>query len=135
MIDVDDIKTVFVNGVFDVLHLQHLKLLNYAKSLGHILIVGIDSDLKVKIDKGPDRPFNDENDRAEFLGLLGCVDQVYIFHTKQQLESLIKFVKPDIMVVGSDYRDKEVVGSQYAKELKFFERVPGYSTTRILEKK
>jgi D-beta-D-heptose 7-phosphate kinase/D-beta-D-heptose 1-phosphate adenosyltransferase len=124
---------VFTNGCFDILHRGHLELFKYAASLGNVLIVGIDSDEKVRLDKGSHRPFNTLEDRIEMLKALRYVNDVYIFENTNDLERLVKQIKPDIMVIGSDWRGKKVIGEQYAKELKFFERLDGYSTTKILE--
>jgi D-beta-D-heptose 7-phosphate kinase/D-beta-D-heptose 1-phosphate adenosyltransferase len=126
-------KLVWVNGCFDVLHRGHFEMLKYAKSLGDYLMVGIDSDDKVKKDKGPDRPFNTVEDRQYALESLRCVDKVLTFNTKEELQYLIELMQPEVMVVGSDWKGKEVVGSEYCTELKFFDRIEGYSTTQILE--
>lgn len=124
---------VFVNGCFDVLHRGHYELLNYAKSLGSILIVAIDSDKKVSLMKGNDRPIYPQEDRVYALESLKSVDVVHVFNTKEELEQLIETVKPDIMVVGSDWKGKEVVGSKYAKSIRFFDRIGCYSTTRTIQ--
>jgi len=125
--------TVFTNGCFDIIHRGHLELFKYAKSLGDILIVGVDSDAKVKLDKGEHRPYNKLEDRIKMLESLRYVDKVYSFNNTFGLEMLVKEISPDIMVIGSDWHGKKVIGEQYAKELRFFERVDGYSTTQILE--
>ncbi len=125
--------TVFTNGCFDILHRGHLELFKYAKSLGDEFIVGIDSDDKVKLDKGLSRPYNKLEDRIEMLEALRYVDKVCTFSNTLGLEMLVKEISPDIMIIGSDWRGKKVIGEQYAKELKFFERINGYSTTQILE--
>ena len=125
--------TIFTNGCFDILHRGHLELFKYAKSLGDEFIIGIDSDEKVKLDKGSDRPYNTLKDRIAMLEALRYVDKVYSFNTTSGLELLVKHIAPDIMIIGSDWRGKKVIGEQYAKELKFFERINGYSTTQILE--
>jgi rfaE bifunctional protein nucleotidyltransferase chain/domain len=127
------VKLVWVNGCFDVLHRGHFEMLEYAKSLGNYLMVGIDSDQKVKKDKGNDRPFNNVEDRKFALESIRHVDKVLIFESKAELEFLIRQLEPDYMVVGSDWKGKEVVGEQYCTELKFFDRIDGYSTTNILE--
>ena len=126
-------KTVFVNGTFDVLHTGHLLLFEYAKSLGDHLIVAIDSDERIKEKKGLSRPINSLWDRAFMLSNLYHVDEVRTFDSDEDLEELVKYYKPDIMVVGSDWKDKPVIGSQYAKELKFFDRIDGYSSTKIIQ--
>ena len=108
-------------------------MLQYAKSLGEKLIVGLDSDSKVKISKGTNRPFNSLEDRKFLISSVRYVDQVYDFDSKKELENLIKHVSPDILVVGSDWKEKEVVGSQYAGEVRFFDRIGNYSTTNVLE--
>lgn len=126
-------KTVFVNGTFDVLHRGHLLLLNYAKSLGDVLYVAIDTDERVKEKKGLSRPVNSLEERMFFLENLKAVDYVMHFSNDESLESLVKIIKPDIMVVGSDWKDKSVIGSYYAAELKFFDRIDGYSSTEIIQ--
>ena len=126
-------KISFVNGCFDVLHPGHVELLNYASSFGDYLIVAIDSDRKVAEMKGPDRPIFSQSDRAYMLKEIRCVDVVHIFDTRQELESLLDSLRPDTMVVGSDWKGKEVVGSQYAKSVKFFDRIGDYSTTKTIQ--
>ena len=126
-------KKVFVNGTFDVLHKGHLELLNYAKSLGDYLVVGIDTDERVKEKKGSARPVNSAEDRALMLVNLKAVDEVRYFSSDNELESMVKSVKPDIMVVGSDWKNKSVIGSYYAAKLIFFDRIDGYSTTKIVQ--
>jgi len=124
---------VWTNGCFDILHRGHFEMFKYAKSLGDKLIVGIDSDDKVRKDKGPNRPFNSVEDRKFALECIKYIDEVVVFDTRQDLEDKIRQRSPDIMIVGSDWKEKEVVGEQYCTELKFFDRIQGYSTTNILE--
>ena len=126
-------KTIFVNGCFDVLHPGHIQLFQYAKSLGDYLIVAIDSDEKVSQMKGKDRPIFCQEDRVKTLEAIRYIDVVHIFNSKEELEDLIKTINPDIMIVGSDWKGKEVVGGQYAKTVRFFDRVGEYSTTRTLQ--
>lgn len=126
-------KKVFVNGTFDVLHTGHLSLFQYAKSLGDYVIVAIDSDERVKEKKGPTRPINCLLDRAFMLSNISTIDEVRTFDSDEELEDLVEYYKPDIMVVGSDWKDKPVIGSQHAKELKFFDRINGYSSTKIIQ--
>jgi D-beta-D-heptose 7-phosphate kinase/D-beta-D-heptose 1-phosphate adenosyltransferase len=124
---------IFVNGTFDVLHTGHLDLLNYAKSLGDNLLVAIDSDQRVKSKKGNDRPFNNELTRKTILENIKAVDSVTVFNTDLELENTIEQYQPDFMIVGSDWKDKEVIGSKYAKRVLFYERTNGESTTKTIE--
>jgi D-beta-D-heptose 7-phosphate kinase/D-beta-D-heptose 1-phosphate adenosyltransferase len=124
---------VFVNGTFDILHMGHLDLLNYAKSLGTYLLVAVDSDNRVTEKKGSDRPFNKINNRVALLSNLKAVDKVLVFNSDIELESIIEQYNPDIMLVGSDWKNKKVIGSEYAKELVFFDRVIDESTTKTIE--
>ena len=124
---------IFVNGTFDILHPGHVQLLNYAKSLGDTLTVGIDSDRRVQEKKGPTRPVNSVGDRAYMLQNLKAVDYIVIFDSDEELERCIKTVKPDIMVVGSDWKDKSVIGSMYSAELRFFDRIEEYATTKTIQ--
>jgi len=125
---------VWTNGCFDVLHRGHLELFRYAKSLGDKLYVGIDSDYKVNKDKGPDRPVFSEDDRHALVSAIKYVDNVHIFDSTYELEQLIKKISPDIMVIGSDWEGKKVIGQEYTKELVFFKRMPRYSTTQIINR-
>jgi D-beta-D-heptose 7-phosphate kinase/D-beta-D-heptose 1-phosphate adenosyltransferase len=124
---------VFVNGTFDILHIGHLELLNYAKSLGTYLVVAIDSDNRVTEKKGSDRPFNKIDNRIALLSNLKAVDKVLVFNTDFELESIIEQYNPDIMIVGSDWKDRTVIGSEYAKKVVFFDRIIDESTTKTIE--
>lgn len=124
--------SIFVNGTFDVLHPGHIRLLNYAKSLGTRLFVAIDSDLRVKQLKGLHRPINDQSIRKEMLLALKSVDEVEVFDSDEELKMWIKQIRPYIMIVGSDYKNKNVIGSELAKNLVFYERIPEYSSSNII---
>ena len=124
---------IFVNGTFDVLHPGHVQLLNYAKSFGDTLTVGIDSDRRVAEKKGPSRPIYNIKDRSFMLQNLKSVDYVVVFDSDEELEHCLKTIRPDIMVVGSDWKGKSVIGSMYSAELKFFDRIEEYATTKTIQ--
>jgi len=124
-------KKIFVNGTFDVLHLGHLALLEYAKSLGDDLTVAIDSDDRVRAIKGNGRPINNQNERGALLAKNRDVDKVVVFDTDEDLIDLIK--NSDVMVKGTDYKGKYIIGEDVCKELIFFERIHGYSSTEKIQ--
>ena len=124
---------VWTNGCFDILHRGHIELFKYAQSLGDKLIVGVDSDEKVTLDKGPGRPINTLKDRIFLVQSIKYVDKVISFDSTEGLKNTIKLINPDIMVIGSDWKGKNVIGQEYTKELKFFDRVGNYSTTNLLK--
>ncbi|MCD6258607.1 MAG: D-glycero-beta-D-manno-heptose-7-phosphate kinase [Helicobacteraceae bacterium] len=126
-------KVVFTNGCFDILHVGHVKYLQVAKSFGDILIVGLNSDASVARLKGPSRPVNIAEDRAYLLAALEAVDFVVPFEEDTPYE-LIKMLSPDVLVKGGDYEGKEVVGTEFASELKLVDFVDGKSTTKTIEK-
>jgi len=123
---------VLVNGTFDIIHPGHIELLNYAQSLGDFLVVLIDTDRRVNELKGADRPINNQFDRKLLLQNLKAVDKVELFDSVEEFEELCKQYHPDIMVKGSDYRNKPIVGSKYCKEIKFYERT-NHSTTKAIQ--
>ena len=123
-----------MNGTFDILHLGHLRLLEYAKSFPNAYVyVLIDSDRRVKELKGNDRPIHSEYERASFLFALKSVDRVDIFDSDEELRTYIKNYDPDVMVKGSDYKDKPIIGSEYCKQIKFYDRLEKYSTTSKIQ--
>ena len=126
-------KKVFVNGTFDLLHRGHIELLNYARKQGCHVCVGIDTDDRVREKKGPTRPIFDQEERKYFLENLKAVDEVRFFSNDAELEGLVKSYQPDIMIVGSDWKDKSVIGSYWAAKLIFFDRVGEYATTKTIE--
>jgi|TARA_R110000796_G_scaffold58628_9_gene135395 D-beta-D-heptose 7-phosphate kinase/D-beta-D-heptose 1-phosphate adenosyltransferase len=127
-------KTVFVNGTFDVLHMGHLALLNHAKSLGDALVVAIDCDERVKMLKGSTRPINSELERKAMLMNLKAVDVVVIFKDHDNLVKLVQDSQASIIVKGSDHKGKgNVEGQQYVEEVVWFDRIEGFSTTEKIE--
>lgn len=127
-------KKIFVNGSFDVIHVGHLDLLNYAKNLGDYLLVAIDSDRRISEKKGSDRPFNDQLNRQTLMGNIKAVDEVKIFDSDEELIDIIRDYSPDIMVVGGDWRLKKIIGGEYAGEIQFYDRVNNESTTKTLQR-
>lgn len=129
---------VFTNGVFDILHPGHVRYLQAARALGDKLIVAINSDRSVReLGKSPERPINPENDRAEVLRALACVDEVVIFDEPDP-HAIISKIQPDILVKGADWGENAIIGRDVveARGGKVV-RIPlaeGYSTTKILEK-
>ena len=126
-------KIIFTNGCFDILHIGHVRYLETAKSYGDILILGLNSDRSVTSIKGKGRPINIQLDRAYILAALEAVDYVVVFDEDTPYD-LIKAVKPDVLVKGSDYEGKKVVGQDIADELKLVQFVDGKSTTKTIEK-
>ena len=124
---------IWTNGCFDVLHRGHIELFKYAKSLGSELVVGIDSDEKVKLDKGDNRPINNLQDRMYVLQSIKYIDKVISFDSTKDLYDTIKWYKPDIMVIGSDWKGKEVIGEIFTDKLIFFNRIGDYSTSKTLD--
>lgn len=130
-------KIVFTNGVFDLLHVGHVRYLQEASRLGDLLFIGVNSDTSVKRLKGPTRPVQNENDRAEILAALGAVAFSCIF-TEETPENLIKMVHPDILVKGGDWKIDSIVGApfvmSYGGKVMSLQFVDGKSTTKIIEK-
>lgn len=125
-------KVVWTNGCFDVLHRGHIELFKYAKSLGDYLVVGVDVDERVKASKGPTRPLNSLEDRVALLDAISYIDEIRVFDVDSELETQILLSHAKTIVVGSDYKDKKVIGSHLVDEVVFFDRIDGYSTTKIL---
>jgi rfaE bifunctional protein nucleotidyltransferase chain/domain len=126
-------RKIWMNGCFDVLHYGHFKLIEYAKSFDGKLVIGIDSDERVKQLKGNDRPFHSEEERRFNLMQIKGVDAVVIFDSEDKLRKQIELYSPDIFVIGSDYIDKPIIGGECANEIKFFNKIDGFSTTKLLD--
>ncbi len=121
---------VLVNGAFDILHSGHINLLKYAKYIGDYLIVALDTDQRIKQAKGNDRPINNQRIRKMIMETLKPVDEVLLFGTDEELINIMK--KADIRVIGSDWKDKEIVGKEHCKLL-FYDRINDESTTNTIE--
>ena len=125
-------KKVIVNGTFDILHRGHLEMLQFAKDQGDHLLVCIDTDRRVRELKGQNRPINNQDDRKFMLYNLRSVDSVMLFDSKEELVNIIKEYNPDIMVKGSDYRGRSIVGEQNVPKVIFYDRTE-HSTTKTIQ--
>ena len=130
-------KIIMTNGCFDILHTGHIYLLNEAKKLGDLLIVALNSDSSVKLNKGNARPINIELDRAYVLSAVQNVDYIIIFD-EETPEKVICTILPDILVKGSDYKDKYIAGQQclekIGKKITLIDLIEGKSTTNLINK-
>jgi D-beta-D-heptose 7-phosphate kinase/D-beta-D-heptose 1-phosphate adenosyltransferase len=130
-------KIVFTNGCFDILHLGHTRYLQKARTLGDVLVIGMNTDSSVRKLKGPGRPVNVEKNRAEVLSALACVDFIVLF-SELTPQKLIQAVKPDLLVKGGDWKIKDIAGApfviSYGGKVKTIPFVKGFSTTGILKK-
>lgn len=130
-------KIVFTNGVFDIIHQGHLAVLSEAASLGHILLVGVNSDASVKRLKGESRPVNAEGSRALLLAALVMTDGVILFEEDTPLQ-LIQLILPDVLVKGGDYTSSQIVGAAEVKanggEVRIVPLLAGHSTTELIQK-
>lgn len=124
-------KKVWVNGTFDIVHIGHIKLLEFANSFGSVT-VGLDTDERVRSKKGESRPFNTLVDRVGFISSIRFVDNVVSFDTDDELIEHIRNFEPDIMVIGGEYRYKQIIGLEYVPRIEFFEKIDGYSSSKIL---
>jgi len=129
-------KLVFTNGCFDILHTGHIRLLKWAKTAGDKLLVGLNSDSSTRRLKGDGHPILPQDERAEILSSLACVDYVIIFD-EDTPQNLINEIIPDILVKGGDYRPEEVVGRETVEnaggKLLIFPLVKNHSTTKIIQ--
>lgn len=131
-------KIVFTNGCFDILHRGHVEYLCHARDLGDKLVLGLNTDASVKrLGKSPERPINNEETRATILAGLECIDAIVLFDEDTPYD-LIKFVQPDVLVKGNDYKAEEIVGydivSAKGGSVMTIPLVQGFSTTKLIEK-
>jgi len=128
---------VFTNGVFDLLHPGHVRYLTDARRLGDALVVGVNSDRSVRVNKGPQRPINPEHERAEVLAALACVDLAVIFD-EDTPQVLITQIQPDVLVKGADWGEHSIVGRDVVEarggRVVRMELSPGFSTTSLIER-
>jgi len=133
----EGLRLVFTNGCFDILHAGHVRFLQEARGLGDALVVGVNDDASVRRLKGADRPFNSLDDRMEVLAALECVDLVVAF-AEDTPESLIRTLRPDVLVKGGDWREKGVVGAEFVRaqggEVHLLDLLPGRSTSGLAQK-
>ena len=133
----EGLKVVFSNGCFDIVHLGHIDYLEKASQMGDKLVIGLNSDSSVKELKGEGRPINAEYARSRMLAALGFVDGVTIFG-EETPKQLIAYLVPDVLVKGSDYEVKDIVGADtviaHGGEVKTIDLVEGFSTTQLIEK-
>lgn len=125
------LKKIWINGSFDVLHIGHIRLLEYGNSFGSVR-VGLDTDKRISEKKGTNRPYNTLNDRIEFISSIKFVDSVVSFGSDDELVNRIKEYQPDIMVIGDDYKDKPIIGIEFIPEIVYFNKIVGKSTSNIL---
>ena len=130
-------RIVFTNGVFDLLHLGHLRYLQHARALGDALIVGLNSDRSVRANKGPERPITPEGERAELLEALSCVDGVVVFD-EETPHDLIGLLQPDVLVKGADWAEDAIVGRDIVEarggQVVRVALEPGQSTSAIVDR-
>ena len=130
-------RLVFTNGCFDLLHVGHVRYLQAARALGDALVVAVNGDASVRALKGPARPVTNEEDRAEVLAALACVDAVTIFH-EERVTELVRAIRPQIYAKGGDYTVESLEAGERAAleeigaEICILPLVPGKSTTSIL---
>ena len=128
---------VFTNGVFDLLHVGHLRYLQHARTLGDALVVGVNSDRSVRANKGPDRPHTPETERLEMLAALTCVDLAVLFD-EETPRALIAALQPDVLVKGADWAEDAIVGRDVVEarggRVVRVALEPGHSTTNVIEK-
>ena len=132
-------QKVWLNGTFDVLHMGHIRLFEYAKNYGgatlrhkNYVCVGVDTDKRVKELKGESRPINNLSHRIEFLESIRFIDEVVIFGSDDELMLRMIEFNPDVMIIGGDYRGKKIIGDEFLKKIEYFDRYGGLSSSKII---
>lgn len=126
-------KVIWTNGCFDIIHPGHIELFKYARSKGDLLFVGIDTDKRVRELKGETRPINSQEDRKRVLEAIRYVDKVFLFDSTEEMECILAETGVDVIVIGDEYIGRKVTGENLC-EVDFFKKIPGKSTTSIIEK-
>jgi len=124
-------KKVWINGSFDVLHVGHIRLLEYGAGLGNVR-VGLDTDQRISDKKGPNRPYNNLDDRIEFISSIKFVSSVVTFGSDDELIQRIIEFSPDYMVIGNDYTYQTIIGVEHIPQIMFFDKIKNKSTSSIL---
>ena len=138
-LDAQGQRLVFTNGCFDLLHVGHVRYLQAARALGDALLVAVNGDASVRALKGPARPINNEQDRAEVLAALACVDHVVLFHT-ERVSEIVRAIRPHIYAKGGDYTvdsldpGERAALAEVGAEIRILPLVPGKSTTTTIAK-
>ena len=125
---------IWLNGCFDVLHMGHIKMFQRARQMGMKVIVGIDTDERIRKAKGKDRPVNTLHNRMEFLRSIKYIDDVVVFNTDEELSNTIKEYAPRYMLIGDDYKDRKIIGSEWIKEIIYASRYQGMSSSAIINR-
>ena len=123
---------IWLNGCFDVLHMGHIKMFQRARQIGMKVIVGIDTDERIRQAKGENRPVNDLHNRIDFLRSIKYIDMIHSFGTDEELSNIIKDYLPRYMLIGDDYKDKKIIGSEWIKQIMYVPRYQGLSSSDII---
>jgi D-beta-D-heptose 7-phosphate kinase/D-beta-D-heptose 1-phosphate adenosyltransferase len=126
-------NVVFTNGCFDIVHSAHLKLIKFAKSLGKILVLGLNSDSSIKVLKGESRPIHNESERLEFLSELDWIDYIVVFYDTTPY-NILQQLRPNILVKGGDYKIEQIIGNEFVQKVVLFDYIQTYSTTNIIQR-